>query len=202
MAIDNFDIIKSFINFKEKDGLFLHIQIIRRGKDHPNLSAANKLIRSFFITDIKDLDKNREDIIFLCEHYKARAYTDCVPKSLDKLNKLLVCDFANNVYLNNLAIPFRIINSTCDRLLGIEKRWVVDIDTKDTSTLKSVCSTINSLCTGTWLIQTIPTLNGYHLITKPFNLQRFNEFFSDIEVKKNHITILYIPNSICNEVEV
>ena len=38
---------------------------------------------------------------------------------------------------------------------------------------------------------TIPTKNGWHLITKPFNLQQFKEKYPDIDVQKNNPTLLY-----------
>ena len=51
------------------------------------------------------------------------------------------------------------------------------------------------------VIYTMPTRSGFHLITYPFNLQKFNDGFwenitaqSNIEVptvKKNHLTLLY-----------
>ena len=42
----------------------------------------------------------------------------------------------------------------------------------------------------------IGTLNGCHLITPPFNLQEFRKRFPDVEVKKNGLTALYVPQSI------
>lgn len=42
----------------------------------------------------------------------------------------------------------------------------------------------------------IPTKNGYHIITKPFNLKQFKDKYPDIDVHKNNPTILYIPNSL------
>lgn len=47
-----------------------------------------------------------------------------------------------------------------------------------------------------YLFAEIPTMNGCHLITKPFNLQKFKEKFPEIDVHKNNPTILYIPNSL------
>ena len=51
------------------------------------------------------------------------------------------------------------------------------------------------------VIYTMPTRSGFHLITHPFNLQKFNDGFwenvtakSNIEVptiNKNHLTLLY-----------
>lgn len=47
-----------------------------------------------------------------------------------------------------------------------------------------------------YLFAEIPTMNGCHLITKPFNLQKFKEKFPKIDVHKNNPTVLYVPNSI------
>lgn len=45
--IDNFELIKSLFYFNEGNNMFFHLQILRRGKDHPELPAANKLIQSW-----------------------------------------------------------------------------------------------------------------------------------------------------------
>lgn len=42
----------------------------------------------------------------------------------------------------------------------------------------------------------IPTVNGIHLITKPFNTQEFRTKFPDVDVHKNNGTLLYYPNSL------
>jgi hypothetical protein len=47
--IDNFDLIKSLFYFKEANNLFFHLQVIRRGKDHPNLPAANRTIMTYYV---------------------------------------------------------------------------------------------------------------------------------------------------------
>ncbi len=70
MAIDNFDLIKSLITFGEGDSLFLHLQILRRGKDHPGLPAANKLMKSWLVRSAEHLDSLKDEVVFLCEHYK------------------------------------------------------------------------------------------------------------------------------------
>lgn len=73
-TIDNFDLIKGLMDFEESDNLFMHLQILRRGKDHPDLPAANKLIKSWLVRSREHLDSLKEEVVFLCEHYKARAY--------------------------------------------------------------------------------------------------------------------------------
>ncbi len=56
-TIDNFNLIKGLIDFEESDNLFMHLQILRRGgKDHPDLPAANKLIKSWLVRSREHLD--------------------------------------------------------------------------------------------------------------------------------------------------
>lgn len=210
--IDNFDRIKSLMRFMESDKLFMHVQILRRGKDHPDLPAANKLIKAWVVRSAEHLDKIREDVVFLCEHYKARAYISCAPKSIEKLNTLIMCKLANNQHTGNVDNPWHVFNSACGELQGVEKRWVVDIDTKDSDTLERIKECIDKIWVKanprdwgrwigqTWWINEIPTLNGVHLITRPFDLKAFNEIFPDVEIKKNGLTALYVPECIASDV--
>lgn len=209
-AIDNFDIVKSLMNFEESDKLFMHLQILRRGKDNPDLPSANKLINSWLVRSKEHLDKIKDDIVFLCEHYKARAYISCAPKRLEKLNTLLMSRLSFNIHIGNIVSPKVILDSACGQLPGIDKRWVVDIDSHDEVLMSDVKSEIGyilactypgcreKICENNWLISQIPTLNGTHLITRPFNFQMFKSRFPDIEIKRNGLTVIYIPECICN----
>lgn len=208
--IDNFDRIKSFMRFDESDDLFMHVQILRRGKDHPNLPAANKLIKSWIVRSAEHLDKIREDVVFLCEHYKARAYISCTPKSIAKLNTLIMCKLADNQHTGNIINPYRVFNSACGELQGVDKLWVVDVDNKDTTFADCVKLEIDriwanthpedesKLRDGRWLFAEIPTLNGLHLIARPFNLKEFSNRFPEVEIKKNGLTVLYVPECIAS----
>ena len=40
-------------------------------------------------------------------------------------------------------------------------------------------------------IAEVKTKSGWHLITKPFNIQKFKEKYPDIDVHKNNPTLLY-----------
>ena len=55
MIVDNFELIKSFLEFPSDD-IYYHLQILRRGKDHPELPAANRMIKSYFICSLEGLD--------------------------------------------------------------------------------------------------------------------------------------------------
>lgn len=196
--IDNFDLIKSLIDFGEDSGLFCHLQIIRRGKDHPDLPAANKTIQTWLVKSPEHLDKLKEDVIFLCEHYQARAYINVTPKLFGKLNTLIMCKLSENIHNGNIINPWHIYNSAIGELQGIDKRWIVDIDTKEQSQI-DVISDVVKRCKGSSgqrIIATVPTLNGVHLITRSFDLKEFRAFSTCIDVHKNNPTILYIPKSL------
>ncbi len=196
-TIDNFDLIKGLMDFEESDNLFMHLQILRRGKDHPDLPAANKLIKSWLVRSREHLDSIKEEVVFLCEHYKARAYISCAPKSIEKLNTLILRKLADNLHTGNVINPWHVFNSACGELQGVEKRWVVDVDTKDSTVAEKIKDEIWTL----WVaygnmshnFTSVPTLNGSHLIVLPFNLHEFSKRFPDTEVKKNGLTALYVP---------
>uniref|UniRef100_A0AAU8AUM6 Uncharacterized protein n=1 Tax=Dulem virus 40 TaxID=3145758 RepID=A0AAU8AUM6_9CAUD len=208
IPIDNFDLIKSMMVFEEADNLFMHLQILRRGKDHPDLPASNKLIRSWLVRSAEHLASLKDEVVFLCEHYKARAYISCAPKSIAKLNTLILRKLADNLHTGNIINPWHVFNSACGELPGVEKRWVVDVDTKDKDAVDFIRLEIDRIWVNThpqdcgkiresaWLLAEMPTLNGYHLVTPPFNLQEFSKRFPDMEVKKNGLTALYVPQSI------
>ncbi len=210
-TIDNFDLIKGLMDFEESDNLFMHLQILRRGKDHPGLPAANKLIKSWLVRSREHLDSLKEEVVFLCEHYKARAYISCAPKSIAKLNTLILRKLADNLHTGNVINPWHVFNSACGELQGVEKRWVVDVDTKDENMLFSIERGIERLWINAhpeylpdakaegWRVAKIPTLNGTHLIVRPFNLHEFSKRFPETEVKKNGLTALYVPQCICNQ---
>lgn len=211
--IDNFDLIKSLFNFGKGNNMFMHLQILRRGKDHPNLPAANKLIQSWLVTSAEQLAHLKEEIIFLCQSYKARAYINVASKDFDKLNTLILKKLADNVHTGNVVNPWYVYNSACGELTSRNKVWVVDIDSKDTDAKLKVLNELDGIwlethpdcqeyCADgkrhlTYLIAEIPTLNGCHLLTHPFNLQKFKQRCPDVDVHKNNPTVLYVPKSIC-----
>lgn len=204
---DNFDAIYPLLNYGETDNVFYHTQVIRRGKDHPDLPAANKTIKQWLVGSCEHLESIREDIIFLCEHYKARAYINVAPKSIEKLNTLLMSKLAINQYTGNIINPQKALNSACGELQPIEKRWIVDVDTTDSKAQQIVIFAINAIwkemqhrdAEKDWYISCVPTKNGVHFITRPFNLQKFKEAFPTIDAHKNNPTILYIPKSLDND---
>lgn len=208
--IDNFKQIKTLLEFSSDD-IYYHLQIIRRGKDHPELPAANRMIKAYFICNLEELDYVEDEIKKLCEFFKARAYINLAPKSIKKTTMLQIKYLAERVYIGDYKKIWKSWNTCAGEIKGEEPRWVVDIDHNvDDSNLEpawgAIADFIDYKCDpkidpinvffDTKIVADIPTKNGYHLITTSFNLQQFKERYPDIDVHKNNPTILYIPSNV------
>jgi hypothetical protein len=204
--IDNFKLIKSLLEFPNDD-IYYHLQILRRGKDHPELPAANRVIKPYFICSLESLDYVEDEIKKLCEFFGARAYINLAPKSIKKTTMLQLKYLAQRAYEGDFKKIWKSWNTCAGEIKGEEPRWIVDIDSKDESEILEIERFINSLSakvlpmldtippTNRELVLTeIPTKNGIHLITTPFNLQQFKEKYPDIDVHKNNPTLLYYDN--------
>jgi hypothetical protein len=93
-----------------------------------------------------------------------------------------------------------LFDSVVGKLKTQEKRWIVDIDTRDPEVLYDVARTIYSCKpVGGKIITHIPTKNGVHLITKRFDVMEFSKKYSDIDIQKKNPTLLYYPDSLDNQ---
>ena len=75
--IDNLELIKPLLNFKEK-GDFYMLYVLKRKKDQPEGERDNhqsvRTIRTYCIKSIEQLEKRYDEIKMMCEMFKARAY--------------------------------------------------------------------------------------------------------------------------------
>jgi hypothetical protein len=197
--IDNIELIKTLLHFTDK-GDFYMLYVFKRKKDQPEGERDNhqsvRTIKTYCIESIDHLEKRYDEIKQLCEMFKARAYIH-VQKQNHK-----------DVSLNMLAILAERIRDGVDNQKGLfdsvvgqiktqEKRWIVDIDTKDIQELRNVQVTINRCKPeGPKTKYVIPTKNGYHLITDKFDVKTFKEEYPDIDVVKKNPTLLFLPNSL------
>lgn len=197
--IDNFELIKSLLEFPNDD-VYYHLQIIRRGKDHPDLPAANRLIKSYFICSLESLDYIEEEVKKLCEFFGARAYINLTQKSIRKTTLLQLKYLSERIYNGDYKKIWKSWNTCAGMIKGEDPRWVIDIDGPTNGEISEfieyqcepIIKNFNEYIISK-IIEYIPTKNGYHIITTPFNLQQFKERYPDIDVHKNNPTILYIP---------
>lgn len=197
--IDNFDLIKDQFYFNEKNEMFMHLQVIRRGKDHPALPSANRTIQTYYVQSKEHLEKIKDEVIKLCEMYGARAYINITPKSFEDLGKLALFKLSERVYNGDYKKIYKIFNSAAGELKGVSTRFLIDID--DDYSKYQVIEWLDAYfdtfdeCRF-YLYANVPTKNGAHIITKPFDTMLFKQAFPNIDVHKNNPTILYIPKSL------
>jgi len=197
---NNFEQIKSMLKF-EKD-YFYFIQIIQRKKEIPELGSNNRIIRSYMISSLEKLEKNEAEIIQMCEMFNARAYIHLNRRKWSKI--ALECLRHNAELIANEQHDG--IKSSLETTIGRhncepkgEKTWIVDIDDTniDISLMMAFidyeCEPKTTVFNNSKGVAVIPTKNGLHLITKPFNTQTFKEKYPNIDIHKDNPTVLYIP---------
>lgn len=94
-----------------------------------------------------------------------------------------------------------LFDSVVGQIKTQEKRWIVDIDTKDEVAIHRAAHIINSVKPeGEKIISCIPTRNGFHLITSRFDVMDFNRQMSEYgevpDIQKKNPTLLYLPDSL------
>lgn len=204
--IDNFELIKPLFYFNEANNMFFHCQIVQRAKDHKPNKVKEGAINTYLIRSMEHLDRLKDEIVLLCEHYGARAYINVAGKDFDDVNKHMLLTLSNAVCTGNSINmnPRRILNSVAGEVKSRIPKWIIDIDNihNKESVLKwldnyyQVDNPPHYYHRDYFIIADIPTVQGCHLIVKPFNLQEFYKEFSDIDVHKNNGTLLYYPNSL------
>ena len=191
--IDNFKLIESLLNFESED-IFYFCQVIQRKKDNNPDIKDNRIIKDIFIKSLEDYHKKKDLIIDFCVAFNARAYI--------RLNRC----YHSEVALENLKIiteclqerKLHCVNSSYSTACGRrcydkDKTWIVDIDGDVVEMKDEIRNFINNQKSSFDInvIGEIPTKNGIHFITKPFDPREMGKF--EVDLHKNNPTILYCP---------
>lgn len=203
--IDNFELIKSLFYFNEANNMFFHCQIVQRAKDHKPNKVKEGAIKTYFIRSREHLDRVKDEIILLCEHYGARAYINVAGKDFEAVNRLMLLKLAEYNYMVGISNinPRKILNNAAGEVKSRNSKWIIDID--DLSIKDSILEWLDKENDNSdhrngrylYVRAEIPTAQGCHLITTPFNTKAFSEAFPNVDVHKNSMgTLLYYPNSL------
>ena len=150
------------------------------------------MIKAYFICSLEGLDYVEQEIKELCDFFGARAYINLAPKSIKKTTMLQLKYLAERAYIGDYKKIWKSWNTCAGEIKGEEPAWIIDIDDMPRTIIGDIVVFIAGLePVGDKFIASIPTVNGYHLITTPFNLQKFKEVYPDIDVHKNNPTLLY-----------
>lgn len=205
IKVNNFEQIESLLDFTSSDD-FYFVQIIQRKKENPEISHhksnRTRAIKSYDINSLELFRNKKSEIIELCKVFNARAYIHLTKRSYKKLAFQMQLNIAERCISGNYELMGRVFNTCC----GITEvrvkpfNWVVDIDNMDTDVLAEYIKLIESIYVPidneSAIIDIIPTINGEHLITRPFNVHKFKQDLvinqlEDIDIHKNNPTLLY-----------
>lgn len=131
---DNFESFKNYIQlyyprFNRDDDSYFSVEIIRRGKDHPDLPAANYHFKTYYINTIVELDLFKEEIKTLCDTFKMRAYFSINQKSYYQVMLNTSAELSRRLAGHDYKKPYAIWKSCSGKYLNNrDKRWVIDID--------------------------------------------------------------------------
>jgi len=201
MVVDNWKLIREKLDFSDKDK-FYFIELMQRKKDNPNFPANNRMVKYYFVYSLEYYDAIEEEVKKLSECTGARVYILLNRRSYKKCVLNVLADAAKMAIDNNYLHFPKLISSVVGKYADEpNKVWIVDVDFDEDGgpDLNKIIDTINSLepNPGTPKYKfLIPTLHGCHLITSPFNYQKFHEIYPDIDIHKDNPTLLYFKSNI------
>jgi hypothetical protein len=213
--INNLELIRPLLNF-EKKGDFYMLYVFKRKKDQPEGERDNhqsvRTIKTYCIESIDHLERRWDEIIQLCEMFKARAYIHVQKQNHFDVSLNMMVALAQRIQDGNTNQK-GLFDSVVGQIKTQEKRWIIDVDDmKEASPLMMAyveydCAPITKVKfdkaglpdgyeVGPKIEAIIPTRNGHHLITKKFDVMKFKEKYPDLDIQKKNPTLLYYPNSL------
>ena len=199
--INNLKQIAELLIFDSEDTCY-HLQIIKRKKEHPELGSNSYIVKTYYIQNIEYLEMKMPEIISLCNFHNARAGINLNRRSFEKLAFQMLKKVTDCILNKDYRAVRKSYESVCGQFSSDkDKKWIVDIDIKDLDfCTKLEAELIKLEPFGQKVKSIIETKNGYHLITSPFNVQKYNQMLiwqsgtiEKPEIHKNNPTILYCP---------
>lgn len=201
MSINNLELIKPLLTFDNKDDFYM-LYVFKRKKDQPEGEKENsqsvRTIKYYLVDSVEYLEKRWEEIVHLCEFFKARAYIHVQKQNHKEVGLAMMEHLARRIR-SGAVKQHNLFESIVGKIEREEKRWIVDIDTKNEEHLENVIHVINTICRPInvdKIITKIPTKNGVHLITKRFSTEDFEASGLTEDLQKKNPTLLYLPDSL------
>ena len=204
--VDNFELIESLLDFSEPNTFYL-IQILKRRKENPDMKTGVRTINNYYIYNDKDISYLKNRIIEDCETNNARAYINLNRLDTEKIALYTLKTITDYIIGKQFISVKNAYAVACGNYPSDDsKKWLIDIDIVDSNGVRDIkqielaneiIEMINELHLETKkknykIIAQIPTKNGFHIITNPFNKQKLGMRFPEITIYKNSPTVLYI----------
>lgn len=198
----NFNRFEQQLKF-ESEHDFYFIQVIKRNKDQKDDIGKNSIvIKDFFINSIRDYKDKKSKMQDLADENNARVMGRLNVRNYEKLSlkmmKLMVEYIESKTYIG--------MNNMLAKVAGQyhsdpNKKWLLDFDEPfdqdKYNNLDLILHGIEPRDFNTKVIGHFPSPNGYHVITRPFNLKKFKETeYGNIDVHKDNPVNIYVPETI------
>lgn len=200
MVIDNFDLIKPILHFEPSHKSIILVYLVSRKKDgNTKVNGSNRVrtIKSYYFQSIEYLEEKMNEIRTICSAFNCRAYICIQPKlmkkvlftlqriTMDEIEGMMSAD--NKIHLTGF-LDSAVMKTTA---LAKYKYWVVDVDQEEKD---SIIEQIKQRRHGEGEVikAVLPTVQGWHIITTPFDSRDFE--IENVEIKKSGLTLLYYTN--------
>ena len=198
---NNFNLIRPMLDFPSPDTYYF-LQILKRRKDNPDLGKDMKVIGDYFIYSMDQFNRMEDEIIQTCVAHNARAYFRINKRSSKKTAMQMLKRVTDLIISENYKAVKNAFSSVSGEFHGDnDKKWIVDIDnvsidafnhSKEQIEIRELVYNLQLETGREPMMKFIPTKSGIHIITRPFNLQKFKEKYPEVDVHKDNPTILYI----------
>lgn len=206
--INNFKLIEPLIQFTNPGDCYF-VQLLKRQKDNPTMTRNMVNVDNFFIYSLDEYRSMEQKIIEISNIHNARAYIRVNRRNTETLALNTLVKVSNLILSKDYkAVKNAYLSAAGEKSSEPIKRWIVDVDkTEDITNFDSYAKLItgfievlhtecnrNSKQGEYKILLEIPTKNGIHIITNPFNLEKFKKMVKwPIDIHKDNPTILYIP---------
>jgi len=174
------------------------VMIVQREKDgtgHGDLHQ--RCIRFYLVENPNYLLERKDEIVKLCEAFGARAVINLNRRNYRQVTLELLKLLADIVSSGD----YRRVKKSFLSVLGKfnsepERKFLIDLDGEQVNLkeeIKEFLRGIRPFDRPEKVLLEVPSKNGLHLITTPFDLSEFRKRYPDIDVHKDNPTNLYIP---------
>lgn len=199
--IDNFDILSGWFNNLIDSRDFFFVQVIQRRKDC-KIDTNYNVIKDYYFFNEETFLSKKEEIITLCKAFNARAYFWVNPRNCKEVQYELIRETLKAIEVGAYKLFGNLSKAIGHkRSSNFKPIWILDFDTKDTELItKYLDIAMGCKHAGSSLVfGLIPTVNGYHALTKGFDLKQFTQQLAitkldSIDIHKDNPTVLYYSN--------
>lgn len=134
---DNFNIIKEYVKkcligsvkLNRNPDNYMVIELIRRGKDSPNLPSANYHFKNYYIYSPDDISKYEDEIKTICNTLNLRAYISVNVKNIQQVMLDTAAEFTRRLSVHDYKKPYSIWESCSGKYVSSgDKKFIIDID--------------------------------------------------------------------------